>query len=179
MTVSLQWREMSIMGGVPISTSLTEAETAQLMSLAAGREVLEIGSAFGYSTIAMALAGAAHVTSIDPHTNEDSFDALKANIEAYGVVDKITTIEKRSLRALPQLITSRRSFGLAFIDGDHRYNHVRYDVSRSMKMLERGGWVACHDYGEADCPGVKEACDELFPRGPTTLTDTLFQWAKP
>lgn len=194
----LPWRPVLLTGGsVPaISTSVTHAETEVLRRLAsqtgagqwrhadpdeevslqaplAGR-ALEVGSAFGYSAIAMALAGA-HVTAVDPHAGElpNSLEIMRGNLVAYQVTDRVDIIASPSQQALPTLEPA--SYDLVFIDADHREPAVTHDVTWALKLLRPGGVLACHDLDEGSCPGVREALDRLFDH-PEPLVDTLFVW---
>lgn len=170
----LPWRDRSPAdGGPPISTSLTEAEAGELGRLAAGKRVLEIGSAYGYSTIVMALAGA-RVTAVDPHHWLDSRGIFLANVAAYYVEDLIDLRVGHSQDVLPVLAADDLDFDLVFIDGDHFELSVSVDVSLAKKVVAAGGTIACHDYGEDSCPGVRVALDRAFPDGPDHLVDTLF-----
>lgn len=63
----MPWRDVSLDEGPFISTSVTVREAAELAGFADGQAVLEIGSAFGYPAVMMALAGG-QVTAIDPHS---------------------------------------------------------------------------------------------------------------
>ena len=168
----LPWRGMPpAEGAQPISTSLTVNEAAALAGLAAGRDVLEVGSAFGFSACVMALAGAKHVTAADPHTWLNSHEAMVANLAACGVTDQVTIARRASPDALDWLTGP---FGLVFIDGDHAAEAVTADVEATRKVLGSGGVLACHDYGETCCcPGVRQALDILFPDGPSEQVDTL------
>ncbi len=169
----LPWRGMPAGdGGLMVSTSLTGNEAAALAGLAAGRDVLEVGSAFGFSACVMALAGAKHVTAVDPHTWLNSYDAMMANLDAAGVTGQVTIVRGHSPGILA---TIPGPFGLVFIDGDHGAAAVMADVEAARKLLAGGGVLACHDYGEdCCCPGVRAALDALYPAGPTELVDTLF-----
>jgi predicted O-methyltransferase YrrM len=134
--------------------------------------VLEVGSAFGFSACVMALAGAKHVTAVDPHTWLNSHGAMTANLDACGVADLVTVVRGTSPDALAGLAGP---FGLAFIDGDHAAQAVTADVEAARKVLAGGGVLAVHDYLEdCCCPGVRQALDALFPGGPDELVDTLF-----
>ena len=168
----LPWRGVPAGAGGPlISTSLTGNEAQALARLAPGRDVLEVGSAFGFSAAVMALAGARHVTAVDPHTWLDSHDAMVSNLAATGVSGLVTIVRGHSPAALDGL----GPFGLAFIDGDHGAAAVMADVEAARKVLADGGVLAVHDYGEdCCCPGVRAALDALFPAGPDELVDTLF-----
>jgi predicted O-methyltransferase YrrM len=168
----LPWRGMPVGGDGPlISTSLTANEAAALARLAAGRDVLEVGSAFGFSACVMALAGANHVTAVDPHTWLNSHEAMTSNLDKCGVADVVTIVRAPS----PDALGGLGEFGLVFIDGDHAASAVHADVEAALKVLATGGVLACHDYGEdCCCPGVRYALDALFPAGPSELVDTLF-----
>jgi predicted O-methyltransferase YrrM len=167
----LPWRGVApAEGAQPISTSLTGNEAAALAGLATGRDVLEVGSAFGFSACVMALAGARHVTAVDPHTWLNSHAAMTANLDACGVTGQVTVIRGTSPAALDGL----GPFGLVFIDGDHAAEAVTADVEAARKVLGSGGVLACHDLGEdCCCPGVRAALDALFPAGPSEQVDTL------
>src|SRR6266542_1030498 len=171
MTISLPWRPVSLDGGPQILTSVTEAETAKLQALAADAgEVLEIGSAYGYSAIAMALAGA-RVTAVDPHAGEnpDSLAGMMGNLQAHQV-NTVTLRVGTSQQVLPTLPLAW--FGLVFIDGDHTEATVEHDVRWARKLLRPGGVLACHDWDEATCPGVRAALERVLGV-PGELTDTL------
>jgi predicted O-methyltransferase YrrM len=168
----LPWRDVPPgLGRPPIPTSMTGAEGAALARLAAGRDVLEIGSAFGYSACVMALNQATSVTAVDPHAWLASYPAMLSNLEACGVDGVVTVIRGQSPRALDGL----GPFGLVFIDGDHGFEAVTADVEAARKVLAPGGILAVHDYLEACCcPGVRHAIDALFPAGPDEMVDTMF-----
>jgi predicted O-methyltransferase YrrM len=170
----LPWRGIPVGDGGPlISTSLTLNEARALARLAAGRDVLEIGSAYGFSAAVMAAAGARHVTAVDPHAWLGSHEAMVSNLAACGQSGRVTIIRAPSGEVLPDL--PPQGFGLAFIDGDHAYEAVMADVKGVLPLLREGGVLACHDMGEdCCCPGVRQALAELFPAGPYELVDTLF-----
>lgn len=170
-TIQLLWRDVAPGPGPAINTSITEAETAELQRLAKDTEVLEIGSAYGYSAIAMALAGA-KVTAVDPHTGHNSYGTMHANLGIYGVSEQVDVRCGRSQDVLPELHGEGNRFDLIFIDGDHTAQVVEHDVQWALKLLKPGGTLACHDYNEVTCPGVRVALDKVFG-GPGTLTDTL------
>jgi len=168
----LPWRPVSIDGGPEILTSVTERETEVLRDLAADAgEALEVGSAYGYSAVVMALAGA-RVTAVDPHAGEvpGSAAQMAGNLAAYGVAERVTIRIGASQQILPTLEPG--SFGLVFIDGDHTEATVEHDVGWARKLLRPGGVLAAHDWDEGTCPGVRAALERLFG-GPGDLTDTL------
>jgi predicted O-methyltransferase YrrM len=159
-----------IADGPLVSTSLTANEAQALAGLAAGRDVLEVGSAFGFSACVMALAGARHVTAVDPHTWLNSYDAMVSNLGACDLHGVVTIVHGTS----PDALDGLGPFGLVFIDGDHGAAAVMADVEAARKVLASGGVLAVHDLGEdCCCPGVRWALESLFPEGPSEQVDTL------
>lgn len=167
----LVWRNLAPGDGPPINTSVTQAETDALRRLAARRQVLEVGAAYGYSTVAMAQV-ATYLTSVDPHAWLNSCGALDANLAAYGVAERVRIDQRWSYDALPDLADQGETFDLIFVDGDHDEQAVAHDVGWARKLLAPGGVLCCHDYGEDTCPGVRAALDCLLG-SPPKLIDTL------
>jgi predicted O-methyltransferase YrrM len=50
---------------------------------------------------------------------------------------------------------------LAFIDGDHSYEHVKADINAWLPKIRKGGVLSGHDY-IFSCPGVVNAVTEAF-----------------
>lgn len=168
--VKLDWRDLAPGDGPAISTSLTLAETDELRWLTKGADVLEIGSAYGYSAIVMALAGA-RVLAVDPHVQLDSCGQMAANLNAYGVADRVGILRSDSGAAMPALDEDGRRYDVVWIDGDHAAATVTHDVLWGVRLLREGGTLALHDYDEDTCPGVRQALDAW--RVPPRLVDTL------
>jgi predicted O-methyltransferase YrrM len=173
------WRDVVPGDGPAICTSLTEDEAGRLGELAAGKRVLEVGSAHGYSAVVMALAGAISVDAVDDHSGGtwlgDTYATMVSNLRAYGVRNRVMITRGRSQDVLPAVAAEGDwRFGLIFIDGDHTYWAVRQDILNALPLLEPGGTLAVHDYREDNCPDVARAVDEVFPAGPGSLTGTLF-----
>jgi len=168
--VILPWRDMAPGHGPVISPSLTLRETDELKILAAKKDVLEIGSAYGYSAIAMALVGG-RIIAVDPHQQLNSYETMWANLGFYGVSGSVDIVRKDSRAVLPELHDLGRRFDLVWIDGDHAADMVTHDVQWAVKLLRDTGTLACHDYGEETCPGVQVALDAW--RTPPKLVDTL------
>ena len=168
--MKLDWRPVALTPDGPrIDTSVTEAETAELQRLSAGKSVLEVGSAYGYSAIAMALAGA-YVVAIDPHEQLASYDTMGANLDAYGVADRVSIFRGNSQTWMPAMMPA--GYHLVWVDGDHSAEMVTHDVTWARKLLRKDGTLACHDYDEDTCPGVRQALDALLGP-PPKLVDTL------
>jgi predicted O-methyltransferase YrrM len=169
--MELPWRDLAPGDGPLISTSITEAEAARLAELAAGKRVLEVGAAYGFSTVTLALR-ATRVTSVDPHQWLPSYGPLMRNLYAYGVTDRVNVYVGSSFEALPTLADVGQQFDLIFIDGDHAEQTVAHDIGWAIKLLASGGVLACHDWDEVSCPGVRVALERTIGP-PPELIDTL------
>jgi predicted O-methyltransferase YrrM len=170
----LVWGPVDVDGRV-IETSLTPAETNVLRECARGKDVLEVGAGYGYSAIIMGQV-AEHVTSVDPHAGElpQSEAVMRAHLAHFKLEDKVKIVRNYSERVWPRWLAS---FEFIFIDGNHDYQ-VRGDVQNAIRLLEPGGWMAVHDYGQYDFPKIIEACDEVCTP-PQRLVDTLWLWQCP
>jgi predicted O-methyltransferase YrrM len=169
--ITLQWRNIKPLGSsVPISTSITESESAELRNLAAGGDALEVGAAYGYSSVIIADV-AAHLTSVDPHAWLDSYDTMRANLEIFGLISSVTILRESSNDALPRLRTTTQRFDFIFIDGDHGFEQVGRDITMAVPLLAPNGILALHDLDESSCPGVRQAVDGW--RAPNYVVDTL------
>lgn len=174
--MKLEWRDVAPGDGPAISTSITAGETAALRQLARDAtlrvgEVLEVGSAYGYSAVTMASVRAM-VTAVDPHSWLNSLAVMRGNLAAYGVADRVAIDQRLSQIALPEYVAAGRTFGLVFVDGDHAEPAVEHDVTWAVRLLAPGGVLACHDYDEDTCPGVRPALDRVLGT-PHELVDTL------
>lgn len=154
-----------------IPTSVSRSEAERLCELAEGKVVLEVGSWWGFSTVAMALV-AKRVHAVDWHQgddhagNDESLAPLMANLDRYGVRDRVVVHVGRSEDVLPLFPTGH--FDLAFIDAFHTTEAVRADIHLVLPLVGVHGYIAFHDYGLF---GVKEAVDELGK--PIELTESL------
>jgi SAM-dependent methyltransferase len=169
-----------------VLSAVTEDECRRLAALARSRLVLEIGSYYGRSTIALA-STAAVVHSVDPHDGGpvDSTGTLPAfldGLERYSLREKVVVHVGRSTQILPLL--RDQSFDLVFVDAMHQRPEVDVDLFLSACCLRAGGRLALHDYGRDGVQvgdvwhpfGVTEAVDEFVARtgvAPPEVVDTL------
>lgn len=170
--ITPRWRTLNL------TTAILPDEAQRLRELAKDRTVLEIGAANGYSAIIMALAGAKHVTSVDPHGETwigDTFKSMTDNLEAFGVTNKVTIVRETSIVAMSRFRDNHQLFGFIFLDGSAITEENKDDIILGLQLLEPGGTIARHDYGHEDYPQFKTLLDESFPNGPTRLTNTLFE----
>src|SRR5512146_2133892 len=108
----LPWRDLppADFTDRPIHTSLTLAERDELARLAHNRSVLEIGSAYGFSTVAMALGGATSIVAVDPHTwcSPPTLQNMRDNLAFYQAENRVTIIEDTFFNAVAQFKGDRR-----------------------------------------------------------------------
>lgn len=161
-----------------ILTAISRDEAAALRRLARGGDVLEVGSAYGFSAILMARAGAKVVT-IDSHegVNADSLATLDANVRACGVAERVFPMTGRSIAALGLLLRSGARFDGVFVDGGAE--DTATDAACGWALLRPGGWLARHDYREERSGLVARDLDTLFPDGPDEVVRTLWVKRKP
>lgn len=146
-----------------VPSGMQPAETDELRELARGRSVLEVGSAWGYSTIVMARV-ARSVVSVDPHVILDTEAAFVSNLAAHGVAERVRYYVKTSREALPYMHAMGWRFELVFIDGDHNEAEVRFDATWARALVTPHGVICFHDY----VPDVR-----------LTVTDGLASWSPP
>ena len=60
-----------------------------------------------------------------------------------------------------------------FLDAAHDYESIRDDIAAWWPKIKAGGWLAGHDYTDAE--GVRRAVDEAFPHAEKLGTCWLVQ----
>jgi len=131
-----------------IISAVSEAECRRLAELATGNRVLEVGSEYGRSTIALA-STATIVHAVDWHRGDpqsgfkDSLPAFLANLGAHGVRDRVIVHLGRFEDVAPVL--RPQAFDLVFIDGDHSAEAIRRDLGLAIPLLRWRGVAVLHD----------------------------------
>lgn len=145
-------------------------EADALVTLAAGKRVLEIGSFCGLSTVVMARV-AEHVTAVDYFDGrgtpepQNTLPEFRRNIRRYGVADKVVTCH-------PDAELPLAEYDLAYIDGAHDYESVTADTEKAMSVLAPDGLIAYHDFHHALHPGVARVVDVLVQAGGELVSTT-------
>lgn len=123
--------------------------------------VVEIGSYRGRSSFALAHAAKIRLICVDPwdgsvyySENKDYNEFLK---NTKSIFEKITVIRDKSFNAAEKF--NNESLDMAFIDGDHNYDHVCIDINKWLPKLRKGGIISGHD---ANHPPVWKAVKELL-----------------
>lgn len=112
---------------------------------------VEIGMAYGLSTLfivqTLLEAGAASCkhTVMDPFQSGIFHDAGRRLIREAGVDRLIEFHQDASEYVLPRLLREGRRFDLAFIDGNHRFDHVFVDLFYIDRLLKDSGMLVLDD----------------------------------
>jgi predicted O-methyltransferase YrrM len=146
-------------------------------STAAAGDIVEIGSAFGRSTVALGLGtrarGHGRVYAVDPHTGGiglaeqygplaltfSSLGAFLQNIVRFGLQEVVVPVTLPSRDAAA--IWPGTPIRLLFIDGWHDYDASRADILTWSRWISPGGVLVVHDY---DWPEVRRALDDCRPQ---------------
>jgi predicted O-methyltransferase YrrM len=91
-------------------------------------------------------ADTARHVAIDPY-QEARFDNCGLQfLEDAGVAELVEFHAEESQTALPRLLAESRSFDLAFVDGNHRFDGVFLDLVYLGRLVRAGGIVVVDDY---------------------------------
>jgi predicted O-methyltransferase YrrM len=130
------------------------------------RRTVETGLGFAVSTLficegLLANGGDIRHVAIDPYQFETppgsrtSYAGVGVTtLEEAGVRNLVELHVEPSERALPRLLAEGRSFDLAFLDGNHRFEGVFLDLVYCGRLLRTGGIVFADD---AQLPAVRRA----------------------
>ena len=116
------------------------------------RMVVEIGMAFGISTLAILTAlreiGAdGRLISIDPRQSTGFHGIGLANVRRAGLEGRHELIEAFDYAALPRLLERDVKLQLAYVDGWHTFDYTLLDFFYLDKLLEPGGVIGFNDAG--------------------------------
>lgn len=130
-----------------------------------GFSALEIGAAWGFSTLAILEAGAKSLLSVDSNT----LIKAPAEVEANGYSDKYAWTCCRSDKFWEENQGIR--FDLIYVDGSHLLKDIRIDLKEAWKRLNKGGMLLLDDWdhlknvkpeGDTTEYGVSLACLEFW-----------------
>lgn len=153
-----------------LPSTVTEAEARKLAELARDGMVLEMGSWYGRSTVAMA-STAKRVHAVDWHHGDaqagraETLEPFLTALDWYEVRERVVVHIGRFEDVVPAFRAN--FFDFVFLDGYHEQDAVARDLKMARRVVKSGGAIACHDYG---LYGVAPAVDSF---GTPELTDTL------
>ncbi|MBN9119687.1 MAG: class I SAM-dependent methyltransferase, partial [Planctomycetes bacterium] len=131
---------------------LTLGEARLLWRAAAGRDVLELGTACGRSTVCLGQS-ARRVVSVDVADQSEAAEWVRR----FGCADRV---EFRRGDAGEVCRGLSGPFGLIFIDTLHDAASVSRDIGAALPVLAPGGLLAFHDYPDPGWPDVRRVVDE-------------------
>ena len=151
----------------------------------AGIKMLEIGSWMGCSSVV--LGGFAKICGGKLYCcdrwegtpgernfiarTRDVYGAFWKNISRHKLAVTVCPLRGYSQEILPML--ADRAFDFVYIDGDHKYNGVRFDIREALRLVTPGGTIAGHDYDISD---VSRA---LLDNGVKHESDGRIWWTPP
>lgn len=127
-------------------------------------EIVEIGTNVGKTAIALAYGQKVKkgkpITSIDIYEHPD----IKRNLEKAKVTDYVNRIIMPSHKMAKKW---EKPIQLLWIDGDHSYKGVCFDIKNWVRFIAVGGVIAFHDYpGHRQSQEVSKALRKYFFKNP-------------
>jgi len=170
----------------PVAISVAEGEALrEWVSREGATQTIEVGLGYGVSTLYVCegllgnSAPAARHVAMDPHQATRFSDLGLQFLEEVGVAEMVEHHAERSETALPRFLGEGRSFHLAFVDGNHRFDGVCVDLFYLGRLVRPGGAVFLDDY---QLPAVVRAAAFFRSNLGWTLeevsaADDLHRWA--
>lgn len=119
---------------VPISQPESIRMIEILLKLMNAKEILEVGSAIGYSAIRMSRASNAKVTTIE--LSEEMADLAEANIKKAGLEEKISLIRGDGVKVLEKM-DGEGIFDVIFVDAA-KGQYMEF-FPHCLRLLRKGG----------------------------------------
>jgi predicted O-methyltransferase YrrM len=137
----------------PVAIPAAEGEALRDYVIREGASrTLEVGLGYAVSTLYVCDGlmengdpAATHV-AVDPYQASRFAGCGLQLLEQAGVVQLVEHFAAPSQLVLPRLLAEGRSFDLAFIDGDHRFDGVFVDLYYAGRLVRPGGVVMIDDY---------------------------------
>lgn len=99
---------------------------------------MEVGAAWGFSTLAILEAGAKSLLSVDPNLNAQGHNEAEAN----GYENHVWT----SCRSEVYWNENQAKYDLIYIDGSHLYDDVKNDLYQAWERLNSNGLLMVDDW---------------------------------
>lgn len=121
---------------VPIVSQDVARFIELLLKIIKPKNILEIGSAIGYSSLIMSKASDADILTIEK--DEETFKVLKENLKKYDTGNKIKAINDDAINALKSM-DKEEKFDFCFIDANksqyEEYLNLVYDLTRENALI--------------------------------------------
>jgi predicted O-methyltransferase YrrM len=160
-------RAISTFGWMPVSELQWLRQQASIH-----KNIVEIGSFMGRSTIALAENTRGQVTAVDTWAGSDEPEHKKMLegkpedwlfqefLKNTTGLPNILAVRMKSLDAASYM--GPQKFDMIFIDASHDYENVKADILTWRELLTPGGLLCGHDF-HTGAPGVVQAVNELVP----------------
>ena len=129
--------------GIPLILKETEGMLSVLLDICKPRKILEIGTAYGYSSIFFSCkCPEAHITTID--RAEKFLNHAFKNIDEFGLRDRITVLQGEAsevLRDLNDDSNEMNSYDFVFIDAGKTHYKEYFELSES--LCKSGALIVC------------------------------------
>lgn len=113
------------------------------------RRTLEIGCAYGFSTLYFLAALRSDATAthiaIDPFERSQWSGIGAQKVEEVKMSHAFTLIEQKSVIAIPRLISEGAHFDVVLVDGNHRFDDVLVDFTLAAFVCQDGGLLILDD----------------------------------
>lgn len=136
---------------------LTRPEAELLWRIAAGRRVLELGTASGRSTVCLSQS-AERVVSVDVAGSDEAVEWVRR----FGHADRVEFRRGGTDATCRELGGSR--YGLIFVDAPYDAANLARDIAAALALVAPGGLLAFHDYPDPGWPDVRKVVDEHAAR---------------
>lgn len=163
----LELEEYAKINKIPISQPESIRFIEVILKLCGAENILEIGSAIGYSAIRMSRAVNGRVTTIE--LSGDMAETARENFKRAGLDDKITLIEGDACEVLKDL---NGAYDVIFVDAA-KAKYMQF-FEHSVRLLKKGGLLISDN---VLYKGMT-ASDELLKRRKVTIVRRLRQYIK-
>ncbi len=170
----------------PVAVSAAEGEAllGWVVSEGATRTV-EIGLGYGFSALHVCegLLGnddpAARHVAIDPYQATRFANCGLQFLDEAGVAGLVEHHADESQMVLPRFLGESRSFDLAFVDGNHRFDGVFLDLVFLGRLVRAGGIVFVDDYQLPSVVRAAAFCETNlgWTLEEVSAADDLHRWA--
>ena len=134
-----------------LSTTRNLIEIEQILRCNRPENTLEVGMAFGGSSLIFADVGGTMCPGLYRHTSIDPYQSTVWDgvgmqcLESAGLQDFVELFEEPSSLVLPRMVAEGRRFGLIYVDGSHLFEDVFVDAYFCMRLLAEDGYLLFDD----------------------------------
>lgn len=131
----LEIKSKAILNHVPVVRDETIKTIVEIIKENQFKNILEIGTAVGFSGIVMLDGSDANLTTVEK--NHDRFIEAENNFKMCGFQDRVCQIENDALAAVQNLAQKQEKFDFIFLDGP-KGQYIKYLPYLKSLMQEKG-----------------------------------------